>query len=84
MPCLKNEKIAKKSKRPAVAIYVSDHGESLGENSIYLHGFPYCLAPKEQKEIPMLIWVSNSFKEKHNITENGFNKTHYSHDNIFH
>lgn len=45
-------------------IYVSDHGESLGENNIYLHGFPYGIAPKEQKEVPMVIWMSDVMKKK--------------------
>jgi lipid A ethanolaminephosphotransferase len=42
-------------------VYVSDHGESLGENGIYLHGFPYALAPEEQKRVPMLFWASQDF-----------------------
>ena len=42
-------------------IYVSDHGESLGENGIYLHGFPYAMAPHEQIDVPMLLWASPSF-----------------------
>lgn len=40
----------------AAMFYVSDHGESLGENGIYLHGLPYSLAPKEQKHVPALMW----------------------------
>jgi lipid A ethanolaminephosphotransferase len=42
-------------------LYVSDHGESLGENGLYLHGFPYAMAPREQIEVPMLLWGSASF-----------------------
>ena len=42
-------------------LYVSDHGESLGENGLYLHGFPYALAPQEQIRIPMLFWASPDF-----------------------
>lgn len=38
-------------------IYLSDHGESLGENGIYLHGLPYALAPDEQKRVPMFVWA---------------------------
>lgn len=38
-------------------VYVSDHGESLGEKGIYLHGMPYALAPDEQKRIPLLLWM---------------------------
>ena len=37
-------------------MYVSDHGESLGENNIYLHGLPYNIAPKSQKQVPLIVW----------------------------
>ena len=37
-------------------LYLSDHGESLGENNIYLHGLPYAVAPREQKHVPMVWW----------------------------
>lgn len=43
-------------------LYVSDHGESLGENNIYLHGLPYAIAPKEQKQVPMILWLSDTKK----------------------
>ncbi len=39
-------------------LYVSDHGESLGENNLYLHGLPYAFAPREQKHVPWLMWFS--------------------------
>jgi lipid A ethanolaminephosphotransferase len=42
-------------------LYVSDHGESLGENGLYLHGFPYAMAPLEQIRVPMLWWASPDF-----------------------
>jgi lipid A ethanolaminephosphotransferase len=42
-------------------LYVSDHGESLGENGLYLHGLPYSMAPREQVEVPMLLWASPAF-----------------------
>jgi lipid A ethanolaminephosphotransferase len=45
----------------SVLIYVSDHGESLGENGIYLHGMPYAFAPAVQKEVPMLVWASDGY-----------------------
>ena len=38
-------------------IYVSDHGESLGEHGLYLHGVPYAIAPKEQTSVPMVWWL---------------------------
>lgn len=40
-------------------IYISDHGESLGENNLYMHGVPMAIAPREQYEIPFLIWTSD-------------------------
>ena len=58
-------------------IYVSDHGESLGERNLYLHGIPTSLAPKEQLDIPFIVWTSeNSRKIKENVE--------YSQHNIFH
>ncbi len=43
-------------------IYMSDHGESLGESGLYLHGMPYSVAPAEQTHVPALVWVSEPFK----------------------
>lgn len=43
-----------------VMVYMSDHGESLGENNIYLHGLPYKFAPDAQKQVPAIIWSPNS------------------------
>lgn len=37
-------------------LYVSDHGESLGEGGMYLHGMPYKLAPREQVHVPLVVW----------------------------
>ena len=45
--------------RRSSMIYVSDHGESLGENNLYMHGVPMALAPKEQIEIPFIVWSSD-------------------------
>lgn len=41
-------------------MYVSDHGESLGENGVYMHGIPLTFAPKEQYEIPFIVWSSRA------------------------
>ncbi len=41
-------------------LFVSDHGESLGEKNLYMHGVPLSMAPKEQYEIPFLVWLSDS------------------------
>ena len=43
-------------------IFISDHGESLGENKMFMHGLPMKLAPKEQYEIPFLVWTSQNFR----------------------
>lgn len=42
-------------------VYASDHGESLGENGLFLHGMPYAIAPREQTEVPMVMWLSEGF-----------------------
>ena len=44
-------------------MYVSDHGESLGENNLYMHGVPMSMAPKEQVEIPFIVWDSDEGME---------------------
>ncbi len=44
-------------------IFVSDHGESLGEKNLYMHGLPISIAPKEQYEIPFIVWVSDGSKQ---------------------
>ncbi len=56
--------------------YASDHGESLGERGVYLHGLPYIIAPKEQTHVPMLAWFSD---EKSATVDKPS-----SHDNISH
>lgn len=69
-------------------LYVSDHGESLGESGFYLHGAPYAIAPKEQTEIPLIFWSSADFMKNHQINfsclQNRAQASNYSHDNIFH
>ena len=62
-------------------IYMSDHGESLGENGIYLHGLPYFMAPIAQTHIGALMWFGKDINTK-NIKQNSSKK--YSHDNLFH
>ena len=44
-------------------LFVSDHGESLGENNLYMHGLPVSIAPKEQLEIPFIVWLSDDSKK---------------------
>ena len=45
--------------RRSCVMFVSDHGESLGENNLYMHGVPMSMAPKEQIEIPFIVWTSD-------------------------
>ncbi|WDE06816.1 phosphoethanolamine--lipid A transferase [Thalassomonas viridans] len=68
----------------ASLLYVSDHGESLGENGSYLHGFPYALAPKEQKHIPMLWWQADKPGLAEQNCRQQLSGQAYDHDNIFH
>lgn len=67
----------------ASMLYLSDHGESLGEKGLYLHGFPYQIAPQEQTHIPMLFWASK-FEDSgyRNCIKNLANHP-YSQDNLF-
>ncbi len=67
-------------------LYVSDHGESLGENNLYLHGLPYMIAPDEQIHVPMIMWFGNHFEKNEINIEQLKQKSHkkLSHDNIFH
>jgi len=68
-------------------IYVSDHGESLGEHGLYLHGMPYRLAPAEQTTVPMIVWQAKDGVLEHATTtvcDKDADTTSVSHDNLFH
>jgi len=68
-------------------IYVSDHGESLGENGLYLHGLPYSIAPSTQTHVPMISWISPALSAVEGVDGNCLRaKTNaaLSHDNLFH
>ncbi len=63
--------------------YVSDHGESLGENGLYLHGFPYAIAPEAQKHVPALMWFGKQYGiDRQKLEEKAKQPT--SHDAYFH
>jgi len=51
------------SSKPAMLVYLSDHGESLGENGYYFHGKPREVAPKEQFMIPFMFWFSQKYSK---------------------
>ena len=67
--------------------FVSDHGESLGENGLYLHAAPMFMAPDVQRKVPFVIWLSEAFQQNLGVshaclaTEAG---SRTSHDNLFH
>jgi lipid A ethanolaminephosphotransferase len=68
-------------------LYVSDHGESLGENNIYLHGLPYALAPREQTHVPMIAWLGGALPEESDARMACLKERRdlpLSHDNLFH
>jgi len=68
-------------------MYFSDHGESLGENGMYLHGSPYMISPNEQRHVPMMVWLSDSFRSRFQIDGTCLAARAdqaFSHDNVFH
>jgi lipid A ethanolaminephosphotransferase len=77
--------LLKTFQQPTVMLYVSDHGESLGEYGLYLHGTPYSIAPDFQKKVPFIVWMSDEFKKQRGINNNDIGKgSNYSDDNVFH
>lgn len=82
------EILKKFKKAEAGMLYISDHGESLGENGIYLHGMPYAIAPREQIEVPMILWMSKTMRKYDYIDYECLKREaqtlEYSQDNMFH
>ncbi|MBK1713725.1 phosphoethanolamine--lipid A transferase [Rubrivivax gelatinosus] len=67
----------------ATLVYVSDHGESLGENNFYLHGLPWPIAPAEQKKVPMIVWsTADGTLDTACLARRAAQPA--SHDNLFH
>lgn len=68
-------------------LYISDHGESLGENHLYLHGLPYAMAPEVQKRVPMIVWLARQTEARTGTTMACLREQRdvpLSHDNLFH
>ena len=63
-------------------LYLSDHGESLGEHGIYLHAAPYMIAPKEQTHVPVIVWMGKRFDYSLNQLR-PFKDYPFSHDDVF-
>lgn len=73
--------------RPTALVYLSDHGESLGEKGLYLHGMPYRMAPREQTHVPMLAWLSKPLQRDRHWNMACLQAKAgqpWSHDNLFH
>ncbi|HSC80108.1 MAG TPA: phosphoethanolamine--lipid A transferase [Chitinolyticbacter sp.] len=71
----------------AAMFYLSDHGESLGEHNLYLHGTPYLFAPDGQKHVPALAWLSDGYQREFGVDAaclRARRNRPYSHDNLFH
>ncbi|MFQ6372352.1 phosphoethanolamine transferase [Shewanella sp. YIC-542] len=68
-------------------MYLSDHGESLGEKGLYLHGTPYSIAPAEQTTVPWLTWMSDSYAASNGLQSHCLDglqlRRGYSQDNLF-
>lgn len=66
-------------------VYISDHGESLGEYGLYLHGTPYALAPDVQKNVPYIVWMSNAFRQRKTLAADAaLAHAKHAHQTIFH
>ncbi len=75
------------SQRDTAMLYVSDHGESLGEHHLYLHGMPFAFAPDVQTRVPMVAWFSPGLIASDGIDTKRLaadRDTPLSHDNLFH
>jgi lipid A ethanolaminephosphotransferase len=78
---------ARASSVDSALLYVSDHGESLGESRLFLHGMPYAIAPDVQTKVPMVLWASQGFAEATGLDLGCMRqkaKAGVSHDHLFH
>jgi lipid A ethanolaminephosphotransferase len=76
--------IAAQKQYAGALMYVSDHGESLGEGNLYLHGLPYAIAPKAQKHVPWITWLSADQKPVSAECASKLRNQALSHDNLSH
>jgi lipid A ethanolaminephosphotransferase len=68
-------------------VYLSDHGESLGESGIFLHAAPMFMAPEVQTKVPMVMWMGEGFRDAMKFDEGCLRDVAgrpASHDNLFH
>jgi lipid A ethanolaminephosphotransferase len=68
-------------------IYLSDHGESLGESNLFLHGLPWAIAPEVQKRVPMVMWFSDGLARQERLDLDCLRRRAAqpaAHDHLFH
>lgn len=70
------------SEAEVAMLYVSDHGESLGEYGVYLHGAPYAVAPKAQTHVPAIVWMGSNFDYRKEQLR-PYESHAFSHDDLF-
>jgi lipid A ethanolaminephosphotransferase len=79
---------ARSGRADTAMLYVADHGESLGENGLYLHGLPYSLAPDVQKHVPWVAWLSPAMQSRNRTStpclQKEWAQRHITHDAYFH
>ena len=77
------DKLSAVKDRDTVLLYVSDHGESLGEKGLWLHGAPYWTHLSEQTKVPMILWMNDSARRRFNVTRPAGNvDVPVTHDNL--
>lgn len=77
------DRLADKENIETSLLYISDHGESLGESGAYLHGLPYAFAPKEQTHVPMIYWSDAQQTDLSLNCLNTISDSPLTHDNVF-
>ena len=78
---------SRQDKVDTAMLYLSDHGESLGEYNLFLHGTPYMLAPDQQKHVPMMVWLSDNYQKSFAVNPECLARERnapLSQDNLFH
>ena len=78
---------AQSSQVDTAMIYLSDHGESLGESNLFLHGLPWAIAPQEQKRVPMVMWFSDGLARQESLDLDCLRRRAAqptTHDHLFH
>lgn len=71
----------------SAVLYISDHGESLGESNLFLHGLPYAIAPDVQKQVPMVMWFSAGLTQSARLDTECLRRRAAqpaAHDHLFH